>query len=56
MTASKLGYGVTSNGRYLVFASRATNLVANDNNGVTDVFIVDRRCDRHELISVKPFR
>jgi hypothetical protein len=32
---------ITPNGRYVVFASDASNLVPNDNNGITDVFVRD---------------
>jgi Tol biopolymer transport system component len=33
---------ISADGRYVAFASRATNLVANDRNGFTDVFLRDR--------------
>ena len=33
---------ITPGGRYVVFRSSATNLVANDTNGVVDVFVRDR--------------
>lgn len=33
---------ISADGRYVAFASDATNLVPGDNNGVTDVFIRDR--------------
>lgn len=33
--------GISSDGRYVVFTSAATNLVANDTNGVADVFVKD---------------
>lgn len=32
---------VSGNGRYVTFASDATNLVFGDNNGFTDIFVVD---------------
>lgn len=32
---------VSGNGRYLAFSSDATNLVFGDNNGFTDIFVVD---------------
>jgi hypothetical protein len=38
----QLGYDVTPDGRFVVFASEATNLVAGDANAVTDVFRHDR--------------
>ena len=34
---------ISSDGRFVVFTSAATNLVANDANGVTDVFRFDRQ-------------
>ena len=33
---------LSGDGRYVVFQSRASNLVPNDDNGVTDVFLYDR--------------
>lgn len=33
--------GISGNGRYVVFDSDATNLVAGDNNSVSDVFVAD---------------
>ena len=33
---------ISGDGRYVAFSSRATNLVSDDTNGVTDVFLVDR--------------
>jgi Tol biopolymer transport system component len=33
---------ISHDGRYVVFASQASDLVPNDNNGLTDVFIRDR--------------
>lgn len=35
-------YAVSADGRYLAFTSLAANLVTNDTNGVTDVFVRDR--------------
>lgn len=34
---------ITADGRYVAFQSDATNLVAGDTNGMTDVFVRDRR-------------
>jgi Tol biopolymer transport system component len=36
---------ISANGRYVVFSSLATNLVADDTNGVADVFLHDRDTD-----------
>ncbi|MBV2358419.1 hypothetical protein KUH32_01410 [Thalassococcus sp. CAU 1522] len=43
---------VSDNGRYVVFASAATNLVEGDVNGFPDVFLKDRLTGEVELISV----
>ena len=43
---------LSSNGRYLVFSSGATNLVANDTNGVDDVFVHDRTLNTTTRVSV----
>ena len=46
-------YGsISSDGRYVTFQSDATNLVAGDTNGVTDVFVYDRTLDTIERISL----
>ena len=37
------GASISSNGRYVTFESDATNLVAGDTNGRTDVFVYDRQ-------------
>ncbi|MEO6006447.1 MAG: hypothetical protein ABIU38_00225, partial [Vicinamibacteraceae bacterium] len=37
--------GMSANGRFIVFASDADNLVASDTNGATDVFLHDRDSD-----------
>lgn len=42
---------ITSDGRFIVFQSRATNLVANDSNGAADLFIYDRDKRRLELLT-----
>ena len=34
--------GVSGDGRYVAFSSRATNLVPDDTNGFEDVFVYDR--------------
>ncbi len=43
---------VSADGRFVAFDSLATNLVANDNNGQSDVFILDRQTGVVELVSV----
>jgi Tol biopolymer transport system component len=43
---------ISADGRYVVFASRATNLVAGDTNAAPDVFLRDRLSGTTERISV----
>lgn len=43
---------ISGNGRYVVFASYATNLVANDMNGDSDVFVHDRNTGATTRVSV----
>ncbi|MCC6500114.1 MAG: hypothetical protein IT313_07595 [Anaerolineales bacterium] len=43
---------ISSDGRYVVFNSDATNLVANDTNGVTDVFLRDTQTGVTERVSI----
>jgi uncharacterized repeat protein (TIGR01451 family) len=48
-------YGdMTPEGRFVVFASAASNLVPGDTNGVGDVFVRDRRTGVTERVSVGP--
>ncbi|MGH2755665.1 MAG: TolB family protein [Actinomycetota bacterium] len=42
---------ITPDGRYVAFASQATNLVPGDANGLEDVFMFDRRKKTMEMIS-----
>ncbi len=46
------GLGVTSDGRYVVWSSAATNLVPGDTNAVEDVFVRDRTLATTERITV----
>jgi len=43
---------LSTDGRFVVFASEADNLVAGDSNGETDIFLYDRELNEIELISV----
>ena len=43
---------ISEDGRYVVFASKATNLVAGDTNTTEDVFLVDRTLDSIERVSL----
>jgi len=44
--------GISGNGRFVVFDSDASNLVAGDNNGVTDVFVHDLTAGTTTRVSV----
>jgi hypothetical protein len=46
------GSVLTSDGRYVAFTSAATNLVANDANGIADVFVRDLQAGTTTLVSV----
>jgi Tol biopolymer transport system component len=46
------GISISSDGRFVVFDSRATNLVRGDTNGATDVFVYDRWIGVTERVSV----
>jgi hypothetical protein len=43
---------VSANGRYVVFESDASNLVAGDTNGVSDIFVHDRQTGQTTRVSV----
>ncbi len=43
---------ISADGRYVVFASYATNLVANDSNGEQDVFLHDRQTGQTTRVSI----
>ena len=43
---------ISGGGRYVVFASNASNLVARDTNGRSDVFVFDRHSDKTRRVSV----
>jgi Tol biopolymer transport system component len=51
-TESSGAFGISSDGRLVLLASLAPNLVAGDTNGATDVFVRDRSSARTELVSV----
>lgn len=46
------GPSISADGRYVAFASDATNLVSGDRNGVTDVFVHDRQTGDTTRVSV----
>jgi Tol biopolymer transport system component len=43
---------ITPDGRYVVFASFASNLVSGDTNGVSDIFVRDRQSQTTERVSL----
>jgi Tol biopolymer transport system component len=50
--ASSTGPDLSAGGRFVVFASSATNLVGNDTNGYADVFLHDRKNDTTRRVSI----
>jgi Tol biopolymer transport system component len=49
---SGAGASFSADDRYVAFSSLATNLVPNDRNDITDVFIRDLRTNRTQLVSL----
>jgi Tol biopolymer transport system component len=49
---SGAGASFSVDGRYVAFSSLATNLVPNDRNDITDVFVRDLRTHRTQLVSL----
>lgn len=45
---------ISADGKFVVFSSRATNLVANDTNGSNDIFVRDLVAGTTECVSVTP--
>jgi hypothetical protein len=43
---------ISPNGRYVSFTSQASNLVPNDSNGVSDIFVHDRKNKKTRRVSV----
>jgi len=48
------GVKITPDGRYVLFTSEASNLVANDTNGKADAFVHDRQTGVTELVTLGP--
>ena len=46
------GASLSSDGRFITFASAANNLVSGDTNGVLDVFVYDRQTSKIERVSI----
>lgn len=44
---------ISGDGRYIVFSSAAANLVADDDNGLTDIFVYDQLTNKFALVSRK---
>jgi len=47
--------GISADGRYVVFQSEANNLVPNDTNGATDIFVRDRQLKTTTRVSVDSY-
>ncbi len=47
-----VGAAVSADGRFIAFSSEATDLVAGDGNGMSDVFVRDRALGTTERVSV----
>ena len=45
--------GISADGRYVVYASNASDLIPTDTNGATDVFVYDRNFGVNRLVSCK---
>jgi Tol biopolymer transport system component len=45
-------HGISFDGRYVAFSSNASNLVENDTNGLSDIFVQDRKTGQTTRISV----
>ena len=50
--AASIFPSISADGRYVAFASVASNLVANDTNGTTDVFVRDRQAGTTRRVSI----
>ncbi len=50
--SSSVNPSISADGRFVAFQSAATNLVPNDTNGKSDIFIYDRQNDTIERIAV----
>lgn len=48
----RIASSISANGRYVAFASEATNLVAGDTNKASDVFVYDRQRKQSPRVSV----
>jgi archaellum component FlaF (FlaF/FlaG flagellin family) len=44
---------ISADGRFVVFESAATNLVSGDNNGITDIFVKDRKSGKTRRVSLR---
>jgi len=51
---NSFGPAISADGRYVAFESIATNLVGGDTNGLSDVFVRDRKLHKTYLVSVGP--
>ncbi len=51
---ASFGQALSTNARFVVFLSRATNLITGDTNGRPDVFVRDRRTGQVHRVSIPP--
>jgi Tol biopolymer transport system component len=51
-SADSYDVSISADGRYVAFASDATNLVAGNHNGAADIFVYDRQTESIERVSV----
>ena len=49
---SSSSYSLSADGRYVAFGSAASNLVSDDTNGKSDVFVYDRQADTIERVNL----
>jgi Tol biopolymer transport system component len=53
-TGGSSGYpSISADGRYVAFASYATNLVSSDSNGAADIFRHDRKTKKTKRVSIR---
>lgn len=52
---TKRNFSVSYDGRYVVFSSQASNLVDNDTNGLTDIFLRDTQTGTTERVNLNNF-
>lgn len=46
---------ISADGRFIVFSTRATNLIGNDTNNASDIYLVDRDVDGNGIFDEQPY-